>query len=423
MNEPATRVALRAQLVFPITSPPLRDGIVTIDRDRIVAVSRGQPNCPLRDLGNVAILPGLVNPHTHLELSLFSSPLGQPGMPFSTWIRDLVARRRDETSALDQSPTQRHMEPLLAGLRQSLSGGVTTVGDIASWDSWELPNSLSTARHYVFRELIGWTDDQLARQVATARRHVATRGYSGESRLMGLSPHAPYTTTPRLVREIVQLSRQSGVPVAMHLAESEDELRLLRSGDGPMRDTLQQLNAWVESAFPGDMKPLDYLHLLSRAGRSLVIHGNYLTPSDWQFLAQHRDSMTTIYCPRTHHYFRHRKYPLSQMLRAGTRVAIGTDSRASNPDLSLFEELRFAAVRHGDVQPDRILRMGTRDAAKALGCADRVGSLQPGRQADLVIIELGTSGSASHDPHAALFDHASAMRATMCRGEVAWGAL
>jgi len=174
----------------------------------------------------------------------------------------------------------------------------------------------------------------------------------------------------------------------MHLAESREELELLQSHTGPLVDLLQSLDAWHPDVLPRGLRPLDYLKTLAAAHRTLVIHGNYLEQDEIEFLAAHRDRMSVIYCPRTHAYFGHEPYPLAEMLTAGVRVAVGTDSRASNPDLNLFEELRHIARHHPAVEPEAILRMGTLAGAEALGIADDYGSITPGKKAALAIVSL-----------------------------------
>src|SRR5205823_8486807 len=135
-------------------------------------------------------------------------------------------------------------------------------------------------------------------------------------------------------------------------------------------------------------RPLDYLQTLATAHRALVIHGNYLAADEIQLLAAHRDCMSVVYCPRTHAYFGHEHYPLEAMLAAGVRVAVGTDSRASNPDLRLFEELREIARRHSAVSPEAVLQMGTLAGAEALGIAHEYGSITPGKRARLAVVTL-----------------------------------
>ena len=220
----------------------------------------------------------------------------------------------------------------------------------------------------------------------------------------GVSPHAPYTVRWDALRRIGQLSASARVPLAMHVAESPDELELLRDHRGPLRELLEQLEVWDPSAFPPGLQLLDRLQVLATAHRALAIHGNYLTAEELRFLAEHRDRIALVYCPRTHAFFGHDNYPLAEILRAGLRLAIGTDSRASSPDLSVLAELRQAARSHPELPPEAILRMGTLSGACALGLGDRVGSLRAGKQADLVAVSLPES--ASDDPYAFLHDPA-----------------
>jgi cytosine/adenosine deaminase-related metal-dependent hydrolase len=174
----------------------------------------------------------------------------------------------------------------------------------------------------------------------------------------------------------------------MHLAVSHEELELLASLTGPLVELLKWRGVWRTELLQRGGRPLDYLQLLANAHRSLIIHGNYLTPEELEFLGQRRQAMSLVYCPRTHAWFGHEPYPLAAALAAGVRVAIGTDSRASNPDLRLFEELRHIARQHPAIAPEVILRMGTLAGAEALGLAE-FGGISPGKRASLVVVALG----------------------------------
>jgi cytosine/adenosine deaminase-related metal-dependent hydrolase len=160
---------------------------------------------------------------------------------------------------------------------------------------------------------------------------------------------------------------------------------------------------------------MEYLHELSRAARTIVVHGNYLGDDEITFIATNRDRMSVVYCPRTHAYFQHSPYPLAELLRAGVNVALGTDSRASNPDLDLRKEIRITVDRHR-VNPELALRMGTINGAIALGLQHLCGSITVGKSANLTVIQLPSRRVA--DPHELLFDDASRVVATICRGRV-----
>lgn len=384
--------AVRARFVLPVTSPPLDGGCVTIQGDRIIAVGlrTDAPTERTVDLGACALLPGLVNAHTHLEFSDLREPLGTAGLPLPEWIRLVVAQRRERT---DRSAAIR------LGLEESLRAGVTCVGEIAtqSWPDGLSPDELPQG--VVFREALGLSQSRADEQRALVQQHFETAGNAAWQ--AGVSPHAPYTVRWDLFCDLVQLAARRRASLALHLAESAEELQLLEAGAGPLRDLLADLGAWTEGAIPLPARPLDYLCVLAQSDvRGLVIHGNYLDAAERALLAEHAARLTLVYCPRTHARFGHPRYPLGELLQQGVRVAIATDSRASNPDLSLWEDLRFAARTQPQVSPAAILRCGTLTAAEALGRSDR-GALAAGWRADLLAVPF--HGASAGDPLAALW--------------------
>lgn len=405
MPPDANSFTLRARLVVPVEGPPIDGGYVTIAGERIAAVGRLPPDGPMHDLGDVALLPGLVNAHTHLEYSDLKAPLGRPGMALPDWIRLVVShKRRGGTNA----------GAIEAGLRESLHAGVTTLGEIASPGWPTAPFAGWPGQATVFQELIGLRGDAADERMALAGRHLAAAvaaAWRG-----GLSPHAPYTVHRELLSRVVDLAagHSDPPPIAMHLAESREELRLLHDGDGPFRDLLEELGAWDAAAIPAVARPIDYLRVLARAPRSLIIHGNYLDEEEIALVAAHADRMTVVYCPRTHEWFGHAEHPLPRLLAAGASVAVGTDGRCSNPDLDLWEELRCIARRFPQIDADKVLAMGTIDAARALGLADDVGSLRPGKWADLVAVS--GSARALRSVENLLAEPALKVRAVYCRG-------
>jgi len=198
------------------------------------------------------------------------------------------------------------------------------------------------------------------------------------------------------------------------VAESEEERELLQFGSGPFVDLLQSLQAWEPDAIPHGSRPLDYLRVLATAHAALVIHGNYLDDEEMSFLGQHRDRMSLVYCPRTHSYFGHRPYPMDKLLSLGVRVVLGTDSRASNPNLNMWEEMRFAASRHPTIAPQVWIRAATLDAARALGLDGCVGGLSIGKFANFVIVQLPLGPDC--DLWECLLDANSQLRAVYLQG-------
>ena len=251
----------------------------------------------------------------------------------------------------------------------------------------------------MFRELIAPTAERVDEAMSAAEAFLAAE--PAPAIVPGLSPHAPYTVDCRLLAELVRLGRRYRVPFAMHLAESREELELLQTGGGPFRQLLEGLGAWNPDPAARWPSALAYLQALAAADRALVVHGNYLDADEIAFMAEHAATMALVYCPRTHDFFGHARYPLAGLLGRGVAVALGTDSRASNPDLSLFDELRFVGQQYPEVDPAVVLALATQGGAAALGLADRVGTLESGKQADLTVVEL--AGGGGDEPHSRLF--------------------
>ncbi|HVW37240.1 MAG TPA: amidohydrolase family protein [Pirellulales bacterium] len=402
----AVPFALKARYVFPVSAPPLEHGVLTLRDGKVVSVGRTAAEaCEIEDVGNVAILPGLINAHAHLELSDAPRTLGGAGMSFPDWIRCVIEFRRgrmaDPPAAIRQ------------GLQESLRAGTTTIGDIVQPGWPEEAFEQSPLAGVVFLEAIGLTSERGAVKLAEAREHLAVRRRDRSWR-PGLSPHAPYSVRPELFAALVSLAAAAQAPIAFHLAESREELQLLDSGDGPFCQLFESLGVWDPAAIPPRTRPLDYLRQLAGARvRSLVIHGNYLDDEEIALAAQARETMSVVYCPRTHAYFGHERHPLPRLLAAGANVAIGTDSRASNPDLSVFEELRFVARQFPELPAATVLELATLRGAEALGLSTSVGSLSPGKLANLAIVRL--PDREAHNPYDLLFDPQAGVEKTFCR--------
>lgn len=380
-----TTSTFRARWIFPVEGEPLENGTVEIVDGRIAAVhDRHDPRAI--NLGNVALIPGLVNTHTHLELSDIDTPIG-PSSPFTAWLRAVIGHRRARSAALPPEQSSRHA--LVAGGLESDASGSTLVGDIVSslWSETALPPH--RPRIVAFFECLGLRPDQHDAQLAGARRHLQewSRDANSPRVIRGLSPHAPYSVHPRLYQALVDLAAEFRAPLAVHLAESHGELELLAQGTGEFVQFLQELGVWQPDSIPHGSRPLDYLRPLQALEHALVIHGNYLVADELDFLAG-RSNITVVYCPRTHAYFGHTSHPWREMLDRGICVALGTDSRASNPDLSLWNELLFLRTQYPEFDPARLLRLGTLDGAAALGFDSELGTIAPGKAANLAVVAL-----------------------------------
>ena len=379
MNEEVRIV--RAKWVFPVAGEPIPNGCIELHPDGY-SVCR-DPEGDVHDLGNVALIPGLVNSHTHLEFSDLETPLGEPGTPFPDWIRQVVATRRAQA----REAGDKHAA-IQTGLEELQSKGTTIVGEIAT-----LPAEAAWYQHQVTSRLFVERLSLDPEKAATLVDDMSSLLNDADevSQPVGVSPHAPFTVHPDLLEKLCQVSAQQELPLAMHLAESLEEIELLRSGSGPMVQMMEDFHAWNPAAIPRGIAPYDYLERLSDAHHALVIHGNFLDTDDLEFLSEHRDNMTLVYCPRTHNFFKHGSYPLVEAIDLDVRVALGTDSRASNPDLDVFEELKFVAAHYPELDPAEVLRMATSSGAKALGL----------RATRPTVIHLPDSPPA--DPYEALF--------------------
>ncbi len=392
----------KARWVFPVEQPPLQQGTLTVRGDRIEAVEPAGRRSADFNLGNVAVLPGLVNAHAHLDLSGLRGQV-PPTPDFTDWLRAVIRHRRG------QSPDQVR-QAIQAGLAESLAAGTTLVGDISALGaSWDLLAD-APLRAVVFYELLGLPRERARQAWRDFSTWLAAHPATATCR-PGVSPHAPYSVRAALFRLAGCLARRGGVPVATHLAETEAERALLRQGQGPFRAFLEALGVWDR---PGLVRDFDEVLQIHRPGAPvLFIHGNFLDVRD-----DVPPGGTFVYCPRTHAAFGHPPHPLVRSRSSGSgphvRIALGTDSLASNPDLDVLKEVRFLSTCAPDIEGPELLRMATLAGAEALGWEQVTGSLRPGKSADLVVIPLPDEDAA--DPHRLLLESSFPVRRVLFRG-------
>ena len=369
--------AYRARWLFPVNAPPIAEGILEIDANgRIAAIRQGRDSDAI-DLGNVAIIPALVNAHAHLEFSNLKSPVS-PAWPFPQWVERVVAIRNSRTASVD--------DILRQGLREIRHGGTLVIGEIATSGFEPYLAQEAFVSLCLFREIIGPLAENWPDLLAQAESHLAEcashPGISG-----GLSPHAPYTVPQELFERIIQLAIKKHAPVAVHLAETASERELLAAGQGELVEMMRSLDLWNDALHPTGRDFSDWIAQLAKCRHGLIAHGNYLNDRELDLIAE-RDNLTLVYCPRTHAYFKHPPHPMGRLLKRGGRLALGTDGRTSNPDLSLLAEANFLARRHPGLPSDTILETITRNPAAALGISDRAGVLEVGREANFLAVDV-----------------------------------
>ncbi len=391
MGEVAVAI-LRARRVLPMARGPIENGAVAVAGGVIVGVGRWPevsarfPGAEVTDLGDSALLPGLINAHCHLDYTDMAGQIA-PTRSFTDWIKSIT------TLKAAWSYTE-FAESWINGARMLLQSGVTTVGDIEASpellpDVWEATG----LRVYSFLEMTGIRSRRAPRDILQEAVTKIDSLPAGRC-AAGLSPHAPYSTLPELLQLSARVAAERDWRVTCHVAESAQEFEMFASGGGELHEWLRRNERDMSDC--GHGSPVEHLEqngLLSE--RLLAIHVNYLDARDADLLA--RRGVNVVHCPRSHAYFKHRAFPLGELTRAGVNVCLGTDSLVTVQKewkqpliLDLFAELRTLAAAMPAVTPEELLKMATLNGARALGYAGRLGEITEGAFADLIVAPLPT---------------------------------
>ena len=371
-----------AAWVLPISAPPIRNGFVTLEGGRITAVGDRAPG-EVASLGNVAILPALVNAHTHLELSYLHGRV-PPSTSFNDWVMALMALRRDHPD-----PTAPAIiEAAGHAIARARVSGTGLFGDVSNTlVTVPLLREAGMAAH-VFYELIGFSHPDPVGRVREARAAADAAAIGADSVRVSLAPHAPYSVSSALFMAIrADVDAHPDSVTTVHLGESAAEVELLRQGSGPARVMLERLGVWSnEWQVPG-VSPTEYVAALGFLGAdSLVVHGVQFTRED---LARVKTAGSPLVsCPRSNSYVGVGAPPLESFYAAGLPVAFGTDSLASVADLNMFAELAEARRIAPTVSARELLRSATLIGAQALRYDDDYGSIATGKRAALIAVRL-----------------------------------
>ena len=407
---------LRARVALPIRRPPIADAVVAVAGQRILAVGRWRSlrsrfAGAVHDLGDVVLLPGLVNAHCHLDYTDMAG-LFPPQRSFGDWIK-LITTEKAQWTFSDFAASW------LAGAKMLLRSGTTTVADIEAVpellpDVW----SATPLRVLSFLEMTGVRSRRQPESILRAALEKID-SLPLHRCAAALSPHAPYSTPPRLLACTAALARKRQLRVTTHLAESVTEFEMFRHARGELFDWLQRNERDMRDC--GRRSPVQHVAQTGLLGRNLLaVHVNCLARGDAALLARKRASV--VHCPRSHDYFEHPEFPYRALTQAGVNICLGTDSLAtvrkhSHPtvELNLFTEMRAFAQAHPDVLPETILRLATINGAAALGQRGRVGELKPNAFADLIAVPF--TGPAD-DSYEAVLAHTGPIAAGMIDG--AW---
>jgi cytosine/adenosine deaminase-related metal-dependent hydrolase len=388
----------RARWVVPIASPPLEHGAVAVDDAGRIAYVGPRDEAPAweaRDLGDAALLPGLVNAHTHLELTVMRGFLEE--LAFVDWIGTLTRARRE---VLDDAAL---VDSARVGVREGLLAGVTTFADTGASGAPMRALVESGARGVVYQEVFGPAPEQRAEALAGLQAAVARlREIETPLVRVGVSPHAVYSVHEDLIVDVCAWAVGEGLPIAMHLAESREEMEFLREAGGPFAASHRARGIEVVRRAHSPVHLLVELGVTTVA-RPLLIHCVQLDESDVHFVA--RDGCPVAHCPASNAKLGHGTAPLVELLDAGALVGLGSDSVASNNRMDLLDEARLAVLaqrarlrRHDALSAAAALELATLGGARALGLERRVGSLEVGKDADLAAFPLdGPRGLAAGD--------------------------
>jgi len=405
VNEP---MILRAKCVLPMDQPPIEDGAVAIEGDTIVAVGksaeiRAAHSGEVRDLGERVLAPGLINAHCHLDYTRLRGEVEYRGS-FTEWILQLVAAKQ-------LHPDKEYVGGIQRGIEWLTRSGTTTIVNIESFPALIDQVVPTKLRVWWCLELMDFNRSEEAKAAATgALEFIATHSVARGG--FGFSPHAPYTASGELYRLCAQYAYGRNIPLTTHLAESEEEDEMIRRGTGHMYDYFT-----LAGRDMSDCKRAGPTQLMSEYGvlgpHCIAAHVNYLTPVEVALLKQ--SGTHVVHCPKTHRFFNRGMPPLTIWKAQGINVCLGTDSMASNDNLSMLDEMQTLGQMFPHMSAEELLEFATVNAAKALNQGEKLGKIAGGAWADLIAVPLEIAGS---DPYEAVVYADKKVSFSMVGGEV-----
>ena len=384
-----------ARWVAPISSELIQDGGIVVEGPRIAAVGKSQElrakftDCVIEDLGDAIIIPGLVNCHSHLELSAMRGYLEDVETDFTAWLKKLTVAR------LTRMGDQSLFISALAGAVEAIRAGVTTVSDASDSARTTLEAVKEAGLRAVIHQEVFGPDPELAREAfdGLVGKLEVLDGQATEIARFGVSPHAPYSVSRKLFQMVTEMAMAKDLPMMTHAAESEGEERLVMAGDGVFTEGL--LKRSIEWRTPGksSVQYLDDLGVLE--ARPILAHCIRVNDLDISILKA--KNVGVAHCPKSNAKLGHGRAPFELFLQADLRVGLGSDSVASNNNCDILEEARFAtllsraalnAAGAPRVEPAAALWAATLGGAQAMGLENEIGSLEVGKQADITVVSL-----------------------------------
>ncbi|HET6494235.1 MAG TPA: amidohydrolase [Thermoleophilia bacterium] len=398
----------RADWVLPVSAPVLADGALAVSGERILGLGpaadliAAHPAATVVDMGPAIIMPGFVNCHSHIEYTSFRGILDD--LEFSDWLISLI----DVKASL--TPNEYLVNARL-GVIEAISSGITTLADTSYGGAALQALTEAGLRGRVYLEVFGIDDTRVEQTMAEVERRLEEAQTVAPAQLdVGLTPHSPYTVSSRLYQAISSLARDRGLKVMSHVAESKDEMTYVRSGSGKLAHDYRERMGWERMLVqPFGVSPIKYLQQWNAFDADfLAAHCVQVTRDDIRILKA--EDVAVAHCPKSNAKLGCGVAPLTDMLREGVRVGLGTDSPASSNIMDMFGEMRTMLFLQRAVERDvtvldasRCVRIATLGGAEALGMQEDVGSLELGKYADFIAVDVSKSHLTPIDePYSAL---------------------
>jgi cytosine/adenosine deaminase-related metal-dependent hydrolase len=371
---------IAADWIFPVTFPPLRHHAIVFENGRIREIRPAVPSDPYVD--GACILPGLINTHTHLAYTTLRNLFDD--QPFFLWIRKLTTWKYQSMTDADFAAATQE------GIAENLQAGITTIADLSDSESSLQVLSRGPLRGIFYWEIFGVEKEQAEKTWENLPgTYAKLQQYRTDRLRIGVSPHSCYTVRPELYANVAAWTLAEKIPVSFHVAESKLEEEFISSRKGPIAEFLKDRAADWKISESSSIRHLAKTGIFRT--KPLVAHAVQASLSDLKILAD--AGVAISHCPKSNAKFGHGIAPLSQMLDYGIRVGLGTDSAASNNRFDLFEEARFGLLlqrvtQNFTLSEQKMLELMTIDGARALEMQDSIGSLEPGKFADFVIVSM-----------------------------------
>jgi aminodeoxyfutalosine deaminase len=388
---------IRARVVVTMDGPPIENGAVAVSGDRIddvgkfSEISKRYSAPKVFDLGEQALLPGLINAHCHLDYTCLRGKIPRQEL-FTDWIRAINAEKA-------KLSLEDYVASINQGFAEAKRFGTTTIANLTAFP--ELVSRIQPSiRTWWFAELIDVRDPSRANEIVD----VPVEQLKSAAH-WGLAPHAPFTASENLYRRCEEIARREDVLLTTHLAESREEMSMFRDASGSLYDFLKEIGRDMSEC--GRQSPVArFLEMLGRGGSPnrpraievnrpyLIAHLNEIAQSDFELLTKFPNKFSIVHCPRSHDYFGHSPFQFHKLRELEFNICLGTDSLASNDGLSLFAEMRAFQKKFPDVSPEEILKMVTVNGARALQQENSLGQIRSGSSADLIAVPCAGSTSA-----------------------------